>query len=110
MSAETPRNPRAGRWLTLIFAALILIPSLYGFGSKFAEFIAIYRGEVDGAFAIAPILNYLLASTGFLLLFLWAACGGMFHDLERPKYTMLENERLLDELELQTKSDHPLAH
>jgi hypothetical protein len=102
MSADTPRNPRAGRWLTLIFAAVILIPSLYGFGSKFAEFIAIYRGEVDGAFAIAPI--------GFLLLFLWAACGGMFHDLERPKYTMLENERLLDELERQAKSDHPLAH
>jgi hypothetical protein len=96
---DAPRNPRAGRWLTLIFAAVILIPSLYGFGAKFLEFIAIYRGEVDGAFAIAPILNYLLASTGFLLLFLWAACGGMFHDIERPKYAMLENERRLDALE-----------
>ncbi|MFO0901170.1 MAG: hypothetical protein U0836_27405 [Pirellulales bacterium] len=97
------RNPRAGRWVTAIFAAVILIPSLYGFGSKFVEFIAIYRGEVDGAFAIAPILNYLLASTGFLFLFLWAACGGMFHDIEQPKYTMLENEHMLDALEQQAR-------
>ena len=48
------RNPRAGRWVTAIFAAVILIPSLYGFGSKFVEFIAIYRGEVDGAAANGP--------------------------------------------------------
>lgn len=90
----------ANRWrsrVTLLLALLILIPSCWGFGSKFLEFIAIYRGEVDGAFAVAPILNYLLASTGFLLLFFWAAMNGMFHDIERPKYTMLENEKLLYE-------------
>ena len=75
---------------------LILIPSLWGFGSKFLEFIAIYRGDVDGAFAIAPILNYLLASIGFLLLFFWAAANGMFHDIERPKYQLLEREEELD--------------
>jgi nitrogen fixation-related uncharacterized protein len=94
-----PSSAAANRWrswVTLTLAALILIPSLWGFGSKFVEFIAIYRGDVDGAFAIAPILNYLLASIGFLLLFFWAVAGGMFHDIERPKYTMLENEARLD--------------
>ncbi len=90
----------SARWrnrITLALAVAILVPSLWGFGSKFIEFVAIYRGEVDGAFAIAPILNYLLASFGFLLLFCWAALNGMFHDIEAPKQSMLENEARLDQ-------------
>jgi hypothetical protein len=85
----------------LLFALAVLVPSLLGFGTKFLEFIALYRGDVEGAFAISPILNYLLASLGFLLLFGWAAMSGMFHDIEAPKYTMLENEALLDESPLE---------
>ncbi len=84
------------RLLGLLLAAVILIPSLLGFGNKFIELIRIYRGDADGAFAVAPITNYILASTGFLLLFFWAAANGMFRDIERPKYAMLENERRLD--------------
>lgn len=81
---------------TIIFAAVILIPSFLGFANKFREFLQIYRGEVDGVFAITPIVNYLLASLGFFFLFCWAIGHGMFRDIERPKYTMLENERKLD--------------
>jgi hypothetical protein len=84
------------KWLKALFVAVILGPSMLGFGMKFIEFIAIFRGDGEGAFAIAPILNYLLASFGFLLLFGWAAANGMFHDIEGPKYTMLVNENLLD--------------
>jgi len=84
------------RVLGLLLAAVILIPSLLGFGNKFIELVRIYRGDADGAFAVAPITNYILASTGFLLLFFWAAANGMFRDIERPKYSMLENERRLD--------------
>ena len=51
----------------------------------------IFRGDVDGVFAITPIVNYLLASLGFFFLFCWAIRHGMFRDIERPKYTMLEN-------------------
>ena len=80
------------RLLGLLLAAVILIPSLLGFGNKFIELIRIYRGDADGAFAVAPITNYILASTGFLLLFFWAAANGMFRDIERPKYAMLEND------------------
>ena len=72
------------------------MPSLWGFGSKFLEFVALARGEVDGAFALTPVVNYLLASFGFLCLFCWAALNGMFHDIEQPKVTMLENEARLD--------------
>jgi hypothetical protein len=89
---------RPGRKLMWLFALAVLLPSLYGFGTKFIEFIVLFRGEADGAFAITPILNYLLASCGFLLLFGWAALGGMFRNVEQPKYQMLENEAWLDRL------------
>jgi hypothetical protein len=82
---------------TIVFAVVILVPSLLGFANKLREFIMIFRGEVDGVFAISPIMNYLLASLGFFFLFCWAIAHGMFRDLERPKYAMLENERRLDE-------------
>ena len=87
---------RRQAWITGIMAVLILVPSLYGFAGKFIEFVHIYRGASDGEFAVAPILNYLLASAGFFCMLLWAAWNGMFHDIERPKVDFLENERLLD--------------
>lgn len=82
--------------ITAILAFLILIPSLYGFGGKFVEFVMLYRGSHEGAFAIAPIVNYLLASAGFFLMLLWATRNGMFRDIEGPKVAMLENEHRLD--------------
>lgn len=91
-----PASQRRVQWITLLLALFILLPSLWGFGNKFVEFVALFRGDADGAFAIAPLANYLLASFGFLLLFGWATFNGMFHDIEQPKYTMLENERRLD--------------
>jgi hypothetical protein len=96
---EKPRGMtrRSQTVTTIVFALVILIPSLLGFANKFREFILIFRGDVDGVFAISPIMNYLLASLGFFFLFCWAIAHGMFRDLERPKYAMLENERRLDE-------------
>ena len=94
--APSAHGARLRSRITLILAILILIPSLWGFGSKFVEFVYLYQGDAEGAFAIAPILNYLLASCGFFLLLLWATANGMFHDIEGPKYTMLENEERLD--------------
>jgi len=93
---ETRHAARVRVRLTMLLAVLILIPSVWGFGSKFVEFVRIYRGDVDGAFAVAPILNYLLASAGFFLLLLWGIGGGMLADVEGPKQTMLENEARLD--------------
>jgi hypothetical protein len=90
---------RANLWrvrITLLLAVLILIPSGYGFVGKFVELVHVFRGEPDGAFAVAPIANYFFASVGFFLLLLWAAARGMFRDIERPKYELLEHEELLD--------------
>lgn len=90
------RQNRRSLWATTAFALIILIPSLYGFGGKFIEFVQLYRGDVDGVFAISPILNYLLASLGFFCLFCWAITQGMFRDIELPKRTMLEIQNELD--------------
>jgi hypothetical protein len=80
-----------------VMAVLVLGVSMAGFGTKLYELVRTYQGEVDGAFAVAPLVNYLLATTGFLLMLGWAAFNGMFHDIEAPKHAMLDNERRLDQ-------------
>jgi len=89
-------SSRRKTWITIAMAVLILIPSMYGFLGKFIEFIHIYRGTGGGEFAVAPILNYLLASAGFFCMLLWASWNGMFRDVERPKYDFLDNEARID--------------
>ena len=90
----------AARWRTYItiFLTLIILPfGALGFGSKLVEFFHIVQSrQTDSALAVAPILNYLLASAGFFLILVWAILNGMFHDVEGPKYTMLEIEGQLD--------------
>src|SRR6516162_7736619 len=82
--------------VTIALAFVILVPALWGFGNKFIEFLMLV-GDEEGAFTVVPILNYLLVSLGFLLLFGWAVLHGMFRNIEGPKHTMLENEQRLDE-------------
>lgn len=118
-------------WVNGLLAVAILVPALYGFGTKFRELVLLYGGyqrnlaadrphltperraelqqlqsnqgltdeATEGAFALVPILNYLLVTLGFLSLFVWSVMRGSFHDIERPKYNMLENETILDALE-----------
>lgn len=87
---------RATLIVTAVLAVVILIPSMLGFGNKLLEFIALVRGDVDGAFAISPVANYLLASLGFFCLLLWATLNGMFKDIEEPKHDLLTRENELD--------------
>ncbi len=93
--SKIPR-PRVSQLTMLLFAVLILVPSLLGFATKFIEFVAVFRGDAGGRFAISPIINYLFATLGFLCLFGWAAVHGMLRDIEAPKYRMLEIEDQLD--------------
>ncbi len=92
----TAKESRLRSVVTLLLAVGILVPSLFGFGTKFYEFVVLARGDVEGVFAVTPVINYLMASLGFLCLFGWAIANGMFHDIEQPKLTMLENEARLD--------------
>ena len=90
-------SPSRANWVTLAFAVLILTPSMIGFVMKFVEFIHTFRDDSAGAFAITPMVNYLLASLGFFCLLLWSAYNGMFRDMEGPKHAMLQQEMMLDE-------------
>ena len=92
--ARTVRRKR--RWLFLAMALVFLVPAAVGFGTKFVEFVS-FVGAEEGAFTIVPIVNYVLASLGFVFLMGWAANKGMFENVEKPKFTMLENEHRLDE-------------
>jgi hypothetical protein len=94
-SIASARARRRLNWSTVILAVFVLLPACYGFGRKFVELLAV-AGDEEGLFAVMPIVNYLLASLGFAMLFFWAIFQGMFRDIERPKETMLANEAKLD--------------
>jgi hypothetical protein len=97
------------RVLKIAFAlCFFLLPAFLGFGNKFRELIMI-AGDEDGAFALVPVLNYLLASLGFFFLLCWATGRGMFHDIEKPKETLFVNERFLDEELMPNPLDHTPA-
>lgn len=93
--STTVRRPRRANWTTLVLAVCILLPACFGFGKKFLELLSLV-GDDEGAFAVTPVLNYLLASLGFGFLFLWAMIHGMFRDIEGPSQAMLDNEHVLD--------------
>uniref|UniRef100_A0A7C4QMT0 Uncharacterized protein n=1 Tax=Schlesneria paludicola TaxID=360056 RepID=A0A7C4QMT0_9PLAN len=96
---NTPTTPAAAQrthWLTWLFAALVLIPTILGFGNKFLDLVLVIQGDEEGAFAATPIVNYLFATAGFFCLLLWSAAQGAFHDLDRPSREMFENEQRLD--------------
>lgn len=97
MTLTNHDRPVARNWLKVLVALFFLAPCLLGFGAKFVELIRVFQGDADGAFAVAPIMNYLLATTGFLCLLGWASANGMFQNIEQPKQDMLSNEARLDQ-------------
>jgi hypothetical protein len=89
-------TPHRTHWLTWLFAAIVLIPTILGFSNKFLDLVLVLQGDEEGAFAATPIVNYLLATAGFLCLLLWSAAQGAFHDLDAPSRAMFDNEQRLD--------------
>ena len=83
-----------------IFSVFVIAVCAWGFGGKLYELFLIVqqfeKGSSEGAFALTPIVNYLLATFGFLLMLFWAAANGMFTDIERPGHDMLDTEEQLD--------------
>ena len=80
------------------FTLLVLVPTILGFINKFLDLLVVMQGDEEGAFAMTPVVNYLLATAGFLSMFLWTAAQGAFRDINRPSHDMFENERRLDAL------------
>ncbi len=94
------KRTRAQR-LTLIFTMLVFfVPAGFGFAVKLYEFLAVANdGASEGTFMLVPVLNYFIVFMGMLCMLAWAATNGMFRDIEKPKFDMLERERRLDELD-----------
>ncbi len=93
------KKRKGARIVVVTMTIFIVVAGLYGFGSKLEEFVRAMSDEnraPGGEFVFIPVLNYFLASIGFVFLFIWAALNGMFRDIEKPKYDMLERERRLD--------------
>jgi hypothetical protein len=96
------------RWrlFQLLAIAFFLVPASAAFTLKFFDLIVIAGMGEEGAFALYPIMTYLLSSLGFVMLFLWAVRHGMFREIEKVKYTMLETEQKLDMMEEWEKETH----
>ena len=80
-------------WVTWLVSALVLIPTILGFGNKFLDLVLVAQGDEEGAFAVTPIVNYLLATAGFLCLLIWTATQGAFQDLDAPSRKMFDDEQ-----------------
>lgn len=92
-------KPAWSFWWHVLAVSFFLVPAGVGFTVKYLDLLVLFGAGDDGAFAIVPILNYLLSSLGFFMLFFWAVRHGMFHDIEQVKVAMLETERALDAAE-----------
>ncbi len=98
-----PTVHRVSPW-TWFLGAAVLIPSILGFANKFLDLMIVAAGDDEGAFALTPIMNYLLATAGFFCMLMWAVTQGAFHDIDEPSHVMFENE-----LELERKSAEGLG-
>jgi len=77
---------------------------MLGFANKFLDLMIIAQGDEEGAFALTPMINYLLATAGFFCMLMYAVAQGAFHDLNGPSRAMFENEL---ELERQSPTRAP---
>jgi hypothetical protein len=97
-TAASRRNPnRTQTWVTIIFGLVVFIPCALGFGNKLFELFKLSQGDTEGRFAFTPLVNYLLATLGFMCLFVWGAMRGTFHNVEDAKQRMLDDDQRIEE-------------
>jgi nitrogen fixation-related uncharacterized protein len=100
-------DSRKKRIIVAIIAVAILLPASFGFIEKLILFILAVRQDQVAGFTIIPVANYLIVTTGMACLLIWATRHGMFRDIEKPKYDMLEREDELDRQEELERSNRP---
>ncbi|MCK6457086.1 MAG: hypothetical protein L6Q92_11220 [Phycisphaerae bacterium] len=93
------RDSKFSRVFPWVFAVVILGPAGYGFVEKLTLFILAVKRDLIAGFTLFPVVNYLIVTAGMVCLMVWAVANGMFRDVEKPKYDMLNREALLDEIE-----------
>jgi nitrogen fixation-related uncharacterized protein len=95
--ASKTKISRAHKATLIGFLLFFMLPASIGFTDKLLLFWKTVRSSDEGSFAAIPVINYLIVFAGMACLLVWAIANGMFSDIEAPKYTMLDNERRLDE-------------
>jgi len=91
-----PKRARI-KWIApALVVSVFVLPAGIAFVLKFVKFVRAVGTDELGAIALVPMLNYLAVAAGFLCLLAWAILGGMFRDIEGPKFKLLENEELLE--------------
>jgi uncharacterized membrane protein YhaH (DUF805 family) len=90
------RGSRQVWWFYAAAMIAVILPVGFGFIFKYIKLIQTAKTDPDGGFALFPITNYAAITLGFICLLIWAVTNGMFRDIEKPKYTMLEREAELD--------------
>ena len=101
-SRDEPK-PRSHRsWL--IFFGFIIAMAAVAFGFKFYEFFVDLASQEGFRFAGAHLATYLLVAGGFFLLLIYAFLHGHFHDIEQPKFDILDKERQRDRDEFESAS------
>ena len=103
MAVKAKTSPWPRRLFHVLAIAFFLVPAGFGFLHKYFDLLILASHGEEGAFALIPIMNYLFSSLGFFMLFFWAVKHGMFNEVEKVKYTMLETEKTLDLLEEEEK-------
>ena len=85
-------HPVKTRRIRPIHAFFVLACSAAGcmFLFKLFSFLKTIKRDELAGFAFDPILVYAFVAMGFVFLLAWAYLSGQFHDVERPKYEMLE--------------------
>ena len=94
-------------WLYAATMITVILPAALGFAHKFIRLIQTAKTDPDGGFALLPVTIYAAVTLGFLCLLVWAVTNGMFRDVEKLKYTMLEREAALDRQSSKSRSLYP---
>lgn len=80
----------------VFFGVFILMAGFLGFGYKLLEMIQSIFDSETYRFTLTPVLTYLCVAAGFFCIVLVQVLRGIFKDIERPKYRMLEMEAEYD--------------
>ena len=89
---------RKSRWVLFLWITIVVIGGL-AFLFKMAEFAFTLLDPANnrfGGFGAVAIGDYILGMLPLLFLTLWGVVKGHFHNIEQPKYRMLEMQREID--------------
>ncbi len=107
---KTSKTKKRFLW---IFSIIMLLTAGTAFIMKLIEFFVTLSDDSnkiieDGivnqnAFAVMPLVTYLLVASGFGCLLIWSYLSGHYKDVEKAKYRMLEFQEMFDKAEANAK-------